>query len=496
MRELISVAQVGRSLGVHLILATQKPAGTVDDNIWSNSKFKLCLRVQDRQDSMDMLKRPDAAYITQAGRCYLQVGNDEIFELFQSGWSGAAWEEDMQNMRVEIATMLSSTGQSTILGNRTKVSHRENKRGAWIKQLTEFVYKARRETGEAAAGGGAVLQKVFEQIEAKGIDYPYSQYNAKRIEEFIALAGGAPDTTPEALIRRAQQGGVVLPEIKGKTQLTAVVEYLAAKAKESGMKASFKLWLPTLPERCYLRDLYDFSENCFSEKRGWPEKKGDWALDAVIGFCDDPVNQAQMPIGVNFAEDGHIAVCGMVVSGKTTFLQTLLYALAFRHSPNDVNFYIIDYNSRALLCFDDLAHCGGVALEDQGEKTGKLFALLAKELERRKLLFQGGNFAQFTRVHGAQEPAIILAIDGYANFKEKTDDRFGDILIQLSREGANYGIFLLIAAGGFGIAEIQNRINENIKTAFCLQLGDPLKYMDILRIRPDVLPEYNFTPNR
>ena len=94
MKELISVAQVGRSLGVHLILATQKPSGTVDDNIWSNSKFRLCLRVQDQQDSKDMLHRPDAAYITQAGRCYLQVGNDEIFELFQSGWSGADYDED------------------------------------------------------------------------------------------------------------------------------------------------------------------------------------------------------------------------------------------------------------------------------------------------------------------------------------------------------------------------------------------------------------------
>ena len=89
MRELISVAQVGRSLGVHLILSTQKPSGTVDDNIWSNTKFKLCLRVADKQDSMDILHKPDAAYLTQAGRGYLEVGNDEIYELFQSGWSGA-----------------------------------------------------------------------------------------------------------------------------------------------------------------------------------------------------------------------------------------------------------------------------------------------------------------------------------------------------------------------------------------------------------------------
>ena len=61
IKELVSAARVGRSLGVHLILATQKPSGVVDDEIWSNSRFKLCLKVQDRQDSMEMLKRPEAA---------------------------------------------------------------------------------------------------------------------------------------------------------------------------------------------------------------------------------------------------------------------------------------------------------------------------------------------------------------------------------------------------------------------------------------------------
>ena len=46
IKELVSTARVGRSLGIHLILATQKPGGVVDDEIWSNARFKLCLRVQ------------------------------------------------------------------------------------------------------------------------------------------------------------------------------------------------------------------------------------------------------------------------------------------------------------------------------------------------------------------------------------------------------------------------------------------------------------------
>ena len=91
MDELISIARIGRSLGVHLILATQKPSGVVNDQIWSNSKFKVCLKVQSRSDSMEMIKRPEAASIKEAGRFYLQVGYDDLFQLGQSAWAGAKY---------------------------------------------------------------------------------------------------------------------------------------------------------------------------------------------------------------------------------------------------------------------------------------------------------------------------------------------------------------------------------------------------------------------
>lgn len=91
MNQLISTARIGRSLGVHLILATQKPGGVVNDQILSNTKFRVCLRVQDRNDSMEMLKRPDAAEIRQTGRFYLQVGYNEFFAMGQSAWCGAEY---------------------------------------------------------------------------------------------------------------------------------------------------------------------------------------------------------------------------------------------------------------------------------------------------------------------------------------------------------------------------------------------------------------------
>jgi len=117
MKELVSTARVGRSLGVHLILATQKPSGVVDDQIWSNSRFKLALKVADRSDSMEMLHTPDAAEITQAGRAYLQVGNNEVYELFQSAWSGADYQPDKDELGIEDHTIyrINDLGQYEVL---------------------------------------------------------------------------------------------------------------------------------------------------------------------------------------------------------------------------------------------------------------------------------------------------------------------------------------------------------------------------------------------
>lgn len=117
MKELVSTARIGRSLGVHLILATQKPTGVVDDQIWSNSKFKLALKVQDEADSKEIIKTPDAATITQPGRAYLQVGNNEIYELFQSAWSGAAYieEQDKEVTSDNRVYMVNRLGQGVLI---------------------------------------------------------------------------------------------------------------------------------------------------------------------------------------------------------------------------------------------------------------------------------------------------------------------------------------------------------------------------------------------
>lgn len=88
MAKLVKIAQIGRSLGIHLILATQKPSGVVDEHILANTRFRICLKVADATDSREMLKTSDAARIFRAGRAYIKVG-ERIYEQIQSYWSGA-----------------------------------------------------------------------------------------------------------------------------------------------------------------------------------------------------------------------------------------------------------------------------------------------------------------------------------------------------------------------------------------------------------------------
>ncbi len=78
MQDLIQISRIGRSLGIHLILSTQRPAGVVDEQMWSNFNFKLCLRVAQKQDSQEMLHDGCAALLRKPGQFYLASGQQRL----------------------------------------------------------------------------------------------------------------------------------------------------------------------------------------------------------------------------------------------------------------------------------------------------------------------------------------------------------------------------------------------------------------------------------
>lgn len=78
MEDLIRIARVGRSLGMHLILITQRPGGTISSEIRANTAFQVCLKVQNDQDSMEVIKEKNAAYLKQPGDCILVSATKHI----------------------------------------------------------------------------------------------------------------------------------------------------------------------------------------------------------------------------------------------------------------------------------------------------------------------------------------------------------------------------------------------------------------------------------
>lgn len=381
MKELISIAQIGRSQGMHLLLSTQRPGGTVDDNIWSNAKFRICLRVENKKDSIEMLHKADAAFLTHIGQGYLQVGNDEVYEHFLSAYSRAIYHEETKE-QVDIARMLQLNGK------------------------VEFT--------------GKTLRKDYKKQEKK----------------------------------------------KECSQLEAVKEYLKKVAQENGYTKRKQLYLLVLGKEIYL-------EECQG-------KEDTGGICAILGMADDPEDQMQMPIEIDFLRDGHVAVCGSPMSGKSTAVQTLMYALIDRYTPQQIHLYGIDFNGKMMSAFEDAPQVGEILYEEEKDKMAKFFQMMAQIVKERKTKLKGVNYRQYLNKHGFGMPAIIIFIDQYASWKERTEGMYEEAVVRLAKEGMSLGIYLVVTGMGISVKDIPQRLGENIRKVLCMGLMDRYAYGTLL----------------
>ena len=381
MQVIMSLAQVGSSLGVHLILASLKPAGTVDDKIWSNARFRLCLKVQDKQDSMDMLKNGDAAMLTAAGQCYIQIGNQEYYELFQTGYCGGAYREGEQHETG--AVLVSNTGKRTEPKSKFQLLEEQN-------------------------------------------------------------------------------------------QVQVLTDYVARTAKDFHYKAASQLWLEELPDILSLENLK------------MPEKRKGICLR--LGLCDDPERQRQILFDYQPLMQGHLAVCGGPATGKTTFLQTILWQLCGEYSPDQVQVLAVSMWQESFACFYHMPGCLGI-LKDGKDKEIFFYHLEGIIIRRRKLL-SGIGCQQFNKSGRKPLPYIFLVIDNYGSLRKELNENQEELILKLVSEGISLGIFVILTMAAVG--EIGNRIFGKIKNTAALEMGDRFQYGDILRqYYLSVLPKEN-----
>lgn len=102
----VDVAQRGRSLGLHLVLATQRPAGVIKDNLRANTNLRVALRMADESDSQDVLGEKTAAHFPPEfpGRAAAKTGPGRVTR-FQSAYPGARTSAKLQVARVSVDEM-------------------------------------------------------------------------------------------------------------------------------------------------------------------------------------------------------------------------------------------------------------------------------------------------------------------------------------------------------------------------------------------------------
>lgn len=395
MKELVSAARIGRSLGVHLILATQKPSGVVDAQIWSNSRFKLCLKVQTKEDSQEMLKTPLAAEIREPGRAYLQVGNDEIFELFQSAYSGAK---------------VPNVDPSAVRPFKI------NELNMWGKAHTVYEVQPPKESDGS--------------------------------------------------------------EKKPETQLDALVKYIHDYCESAHLTPLPSICLQPLPSALLLNELQS------------PQKRLETGIVVAAARYDDPEMQSQGEFLLNLSTE-NLFLIGAAQIGKTTAIQSILYAAILGYSPAEVNFYIIDAGNMAMMVFKDCPHVGGVVVLSEEDRICNLFRLLSNAIQERKSKFMQngvGTYRAYIEAGKRDLPQLVLVIDNIAAFREYYE-QYDDTLQMLAREGISVGLTLVIS--GTGSNNLNYRTFSNFASRVCFTCNDTGEYASVLgarRTEPAQLP--------
>ncbi|MCL1906434.1 MAG: FtsK/SpoIIIE domain-containing protein [Propionibacteriaceae bacterium] len=140
----VDVAQRGRSLGLHLILATQRPAGVIKDNLRANTNLRVALRMADESDSSDVIGTKLAAEFDprMPGRGAVRTGPGRI-ALFQTGYAGGHTSNEPEPSRVDIETLTFGPGQSWEIptGDRDKSAPSEDG-PTDISRITDVICRA------------------------------------------------------------------------------------------------------------------------------------------------------------------------------------------------------------------------------------------------------------------------------------------------------------------------------------------------------------------
>lgn len=429
-----SITRLGRAIGVSLILATQRPTGAVTDQMRANMKYKICLRVETPDDSRELLRRSDAAFLPSnlPGRAYIQVGNENV-ELLQVARAGGPYV----------------VAEDAVLEDVI-----------WLDEETE----------EAAAHEtGSFSQETSDQAGAKA-----NGVRVYSLQEIADAINGKPETMVDWVVGMA-----------------------AIVANELGVPKQWKPWPNPLPEKLPLNLPIDanYLDEAGAETGSyvlsaptqlWMTGEGRWdptnwraePLRVEVGVVDDPVASKQRILAVDLLR-GPLVCFGAPGWGKTTFLRTMITGLAARHSPDELQVYALDFGKGGLNVLKALPHLGATIDSTEDARVERLLRMLSNILdERRNRVLQYGSLASYNAENPATPlPGVLVVVDNFGEFKENYEDKL-PVLTALVRDGRAFGIYFAITASQ--TADVPSRLYNLFTERVSLKLPDPGDYVTIV----------------
>ncbi len=391
----VQIGRVGRSLGIHLLLATQRLEEGRLRGLESHLSYRICLRTFSAAESRAVLGTPDAYQLpTLPGSAYLKV-DESVYSRF----------------RVAHVSAPALSG--------TQVS-----------------------TGRPAIGP---LEFTLRTAAAVPADDD---------------AETAPLATPD-----------------GPTQMQLLVHRLMQFGQPT-----HQVWLPPLPPAIPLDAL--LGPIAIDPVRGMQAETGAAAQHGPVipvGVLDLPARQQQRPLVLDpTSTHGHLALVGASQSGKTTLLRTMLLAAMLGNSPDQAQFYCLDFGGGGLTGFEQAPHVAGVAGRGDPERARRALWEVRRLVEEREALFRSlgiDSVATFRRRHRAGSlPAevraaeVFLILDNWASIRAELEEA-EDAVLTIAARGLGVGVHVIVTAHRW--ADIRMNLRDLLTARLELRLNDP-----------------------
>ncbi|MBP0460384.1 type VII secretion protein EccCa [Streptomyces montanisoli] len=395
----IQIGRIGRSLGVHLLLASQRLEEGKLRGLDTYLSYRIGLRTFSAAESRTALGVPDAYHLPAVpGSGYLKFGTD-VMTRFKAAYVSATYRTAGPDLPV---------GQPAV----------ERRPTLFTATPVPVVY-ARPADGEPA--------------------------RATREDEALA------DTVLDVIVRRLDGQGV----------------------------PAHQVWLPPLDQAPTLDYLLPGIAPTPERGLNAVDYTRPGGLVVPLGLIDKPFEQRREVLYRDFSgAAGHMLVVGGPQSGKSTLMRTMVASFALTHTPQEVQFYGLDFGGGGLSALADLPHVGGVASRLDPERVRRAVAEVLGVLNRREEFFRANgidSIGTYRRRRAAGElPGeswgdVFLIIDGWGGFKNEYD-MLEPVIADIAARGLGYGVHIVVTAARY--MEVRSALKDQMLGRLELRLGD------------------------